>query len=309
MLRESEHLAKEGLSQLRARLGTTAVAMFAVALGATSCADQDSPNSATTTDKSRPPSASAEVRELVLPLDAYTITQPDVTLIQKAEDELTRRCMAQQGLTWTKIKRGRDDDTLPNRRRYGVAEMEVATRFGYHPPPDPESEHRTAQSDAREAALTRKERLAAYGRDGESGCRERATQELLAGIHKVDWELRDRVSADSHRRSQNDPSVIQATRSWSACMREHGFRYANPLTPGNDARWDTKSPTPAETRTAQADVQCKQRTGLVRTWWRAETALQRQAIAARAATFRLLKQAKAAYLASAQRVLAAPQSQ
>ena len=95
-----------------------------------------------------------------------------------------------------------------------------------------------------------------------------------------------------------------ATRQWSACMAAAGYRYAGPLDPPKDARFQDAR-TPLEISTAEADVACKQRTNLVGVWFAEESARQRSLIEANRPALELARTAFRAELAVAAGVRAA----
>lgn len=59
-----------------------------------------------------------------------------------------------------------------------------------------------------------------------------------------------------------DRQVLQAVADWSACMRDRGFDYKDPLAPLGAFRKET-SPSQKQIRTAVADDACKVKTNLV----------------------------------------------
>ncbi|MFE1172820.1 hypothetical protein [Streptomyces sp. NPDC058773] len=251
------------------------------------------------------PPASAEVRRLVLPFDTYALSGPDVHIIEAAEDVLIRGCMRAKGQGWIALPQpGAVDPDPPQRRRYGVIEPDVARRFGYHlPPATPETARRDKIWRARER-MPRAAQLAAYGKDGVSGCWKKAHAQLLRGVPKVSTALFNRRIRDEFTASQQDREVRSAVRSWSACMRRSGHRYADPLAAAGEDRW-TKSPRPSrhEIAAAQADVRCKKETRLVSVWGTAESRLQDGVVRSHAAEFRQLAAQKTSWLKAARRVI------
>ncbi|WP_225824091.1 hypothetical protein [Streptomyces naphthomycinicus] len=292
---------------MRLRMVSAAGALLVVSVMVTGCGDRHDAGPV----PQRAPRASQEVRALTLPLDAFALQLPDLTRVQNAEDALTRTCMARQHLRWPGIHRDPhgSPDQWPNRYRYGLIEPEVARRFGYHPLPDPEADRRSVQYHARQASLSSRQRLAAYGRDGEGGCRAEAVRHLLAGVPHPDWELLNRTSTETYRRAGRTKAVTHALREWSTCMRQHGFAYADPSAAGDDRHWNTTTPTEPEIRTALTDVACKHRSGLVDVWRETESALQRQAVDAHPDAFHALERAKTRYMSNVRTALARPGGQ
>ncbi|MFI1328825.1 hypothetical protein ACH4U7_01525 [Streptomyces sp. NPDC020845] len=272
-------------------------AVAAVCLVATGCSsgEADPAGSSPAQHTSRPPAPTREVRNLVLPFDAYTLDSPQVARIAVAQDRLIGSCMARSGFHWLRLPERRTE-SWPNRGRYGLIEAEPAKRYGYHPLPDPRSEAAEAWIARREQGLTPKERTAAYGRDGTSGCEKEAHSELLRNVPKVDFGRLDRISADTYERAKRHPDVVKAFARWSACMRAEGFHYPDPMAANNDPRWTGDSPSQVEIATARADVACKRRTSLVRIWWRTEADYQAQQIRQHAKWFAQIRLARTRYL-------------
>ncbi|MGW1620739.1 hypothetical protein [Streptomyces sp. NPDC002172] len=248
------------------------------------------------------PAADQEAKSLLLPVDDYTLDTPQTALILSAEDQLTAACMARLHLKWPQLTRHPSPFT-PNRLRYGPIEPQVAARYGYHELPDPDLSRREQQSAARDAGLSPRQRTAAYGTPHRPGCRSQARTRLLAQVPDVPWDLLNQITTTSYDLARQSPAVTTAGRRWSTCMRRRGFHYADPATAADDPRWNTRLASRAEIATARADVACKQLTGLVRTWWRTETALQNEAIARHARQFRAIAAARNQYLTRARQVL------
>jgi hypothetical protein len=240
------------------------------------------------------------VEQLVLPIDAYVLDTPQAGPIAVAEDRLIGACMARQGLGWVPLPADHAPRQWPNRGRYGLAEPEMARRYGYHQPSDPRSEARQAWVDARDGRLTPAQRTAAYGADGSGGCEAQAQRTLVRGVARVDFGALDRIAEDTYEASRRAPQVRRLFAQWETCMREQGFTYpADPMAANDDPRWDPDKPaSPAEIATARADVACKERTSLVTVWWRTEVVLQKREISRRAPWFATVRTARARYLAN-----------
>src|SRR4051794_7492976 len=76
----------------------------------------------------------AQVQGLPLPFDAFSPSLAARYTIENARDRLTRDCMTAKGQDWKVIQRPMGLKDLRNRRRYGVIEMKIAERYGYHVP-------------------------------------------------------------------------------------------------------------------------------------------------------------------------------
>ena len=251
------------------------------------------------------PLPGVEARELSIPFDRYNFSTSDISLLEGAEEVLVRDCMRQRGMAWEVLPRSAAEDLEPlNRRRYGVVEPEIARLFGYHSAPDrPTVARRAAARASRARSLSAKEQQASSGE--KDGCLGQARARLEQGTPQVDGALFNRLISETFEQSQRDPEVVQVFRAWSACMREQGWQYADPLAAITDQRWLTDGPaSQEEIRAAQADVRCKVKTGLVSTWSAVEKRIQDAAISAHPTEFQALRATKDQQLAAARAVLA-----
>ncbi|MFK4273016.1 hypothetical protein [Streptomyces milbemycinicus] len=230
----------------------------------------------------------------------------DTATVEAAEDLLVQRCMRRLGMGWKVIPRIAGDDA-PNRRRYGIIELAIAERFGYHVPPDTSGAAQRQELDnTREKTLAPREHQAAYGSDGLSGCWGQAHSRLLQRAPQADEVLLRRLVTEAYENSRRDDKVDQVVRSWRACMENKGLHYKDPISAAGDKRWG-RSPRPsrAELGTAVADVRCKTETGLVAAWHKIETRIQWDAIRTHPQLFHHLKEAKTGQLTAARQALAA----
>lgn len=258
-----------------------------------------------TADQKNVPEVGAEVRALRVPLDEYKLSRLDLQTIEYAEDLLTRDCMRELGMDWKMLPPPSHQDPDPlNRRRYGLIEPEIATRFGYHLPPlSPELTARESVWAQRDR-LPPAERRAAYGDDGQGGCRAEARDHLRKDIPDLDQSRLYDFSAEAFRASLADPEVVQVFGNWSACMKAEGFRYSDPLEPFGDAAWaKSRRPSAQEIVVAEADVRCKQETDLVSVWSGVEERIQLDVIRSHREDFGGFMRAKNAELDTARRTL------
>ncbi|MGI3226705.1 hypothetical protein ACRJ4B_25625 [Streptomyces sp. GTA36] len=93
-------------------------------------------------------------------------------------------------------------------------------------------------------------------------------------------------------RSQKDSRVVAGFRTWSSCMAAKGYRYASPMDAIDDPEFGTEKTNPTEISTARADVECKKKTGLVRTWFDVESTWQRTEIEKKAEELARIKRHK-----------------
>ncbi|MEU6991068.1 hypothetical protein ABZ953_10490 [Streptomyces sp. NPDC046465] len=248
----------------------------------------------------RPPAPSREIRALTLPLDAYELDSRSAALAATAQEKLIKSCMARQGLDWPELPHS-STETWPHRGRYGLAETAVAKRYGYHAIPDPATKTAERRLGQRDAKLTTRQRTAAYGTDGRSGCQARADRVLMRDVPMVNSDLVNEASHAAYEKSRHTPAAQRVFGEWRACMRKRGHAYRDPMDPNEDPRWKGGQPTRDEIATAQDDVACKLRTRLVAVWWRADATLQHQAIKDSAGRFRQVHEARKRYLENVRR--------
>jgi len=246
-----------------------------------------------------------EVRTLHVPFDEYKLSRLDLQTIEYAEDLLTRDCMRELGMDWEMLPPPSSQDSDPlNRRRYGLIEPEIATRFGYHlSPPSPELMARESVWAHRDR-LPLAERRAAYGDDGQGGCRAQARHHLRKDIPDLDQSRLYDFSAEAFDASMEDPEAVDVFGRWGACMKAEGFRYSDPLAPPGDPAWvESRRPSAPEIAVAEADVRCKQETGLVSAWSSVEERIQRDVLRSHREDFDGFRRAKDAELDAVHRTL------
>ncbi|MEE4543460.1 hypothetical protein V2S66_15945 [Streptomyces sp. V4-01] len=230
---------------------------------------------------------------LVLPLEAYMETYPETVTIGTAIDKLTERCMARYGFSLTLPPRGTlpppnyDDSNMA--RRYGITEPDKAAKFGYTLGDEGED-----GTGGPQLMLTDAARTVLTGRTGsapsapkapsyqgkalpDGGCKAEAARKV--GADRVDPTLASRLDAASLDKSQADAGVQQVVTAWSACMKSRGYTIDTPLNAPRLAPYVHGRPVgPKAIQVATADIACKKQTGLVKTWFGVESAIQRQQV-------------------------------
>ncbi|MGI5153393.1 hypothetical protein ACQEVC_44695 [Plantactinospora sp. CA-294935] len=296
--------------------------ILVVALLVAGCAAPGSPRSSGDVEPFPP---TAEVENLRLPFDAYTLSLAGLYIMANAQDVLTRECMAARGHDWEIIERPTDLKDLRNRRRYGVIEMSIAERFGFHVPAglltplDVEQRY-----DRRDNALSESQQAAVSGADG---CgREAATR--LRPEKSADLDLLRKLDRASLDDSQREQRVVVAMDAWRDCVRSLGFDYQDPFAAMSDPRWWAADAAAASNEEAAASseeatassgestasseeravavavVRCEEQTDLVAVWHAAEVKIQEEEIRRHPDYFRDLRAATEAELAAAEAVLA-----
>jgi len=219
-----------------------------------------------------------------LPIDDYLYSAAQVGVVEHARWLLAQDCMRTFGFTtWSPPPTEGTADALLADRRYGIA-----------PNADPRSQgYRLVPPDARAATvapapLTPAEAEVLIGQSGSGqpvrfyqqrpvpagGCAGSAEQRIADGGEYAHSNLAAQINIETFLRSKSDPTVQAAIRTWSACMRGAGYRYASPLDSVADPRWSTPTPTALEVRTATADLACTARTRLYRIWHDVEAGMQ-----------------------------------
>ncbi|MFC1419090.1 hypothetical protein [Streptacidiphilus cavernicola] len=229
---------------------------------------------------------------MVLPLEGYEETYPQSVQLEQANGKLMGSCLQQFGFAPLPSNAGKypppSNDLSNMPRRYGLADPQAAAQYGYHLPAD-----HSMPPGAAGPPLSAAEQLVAFGpahggaasaapgsyrgkQIPQGGCLGVATRAVGS---TVALSLVSRLDTASLDASQSDPRVVAVVRQWSGCMAGHGYRVADPfkaadLAPSlNSPKADAK-----EIAIATADVACKQQTGLVKTWFEVESAVQRQQI-------------------------------
>lgn len=215
---------------------------------------------------------SGEARTLRLPFDAYEPSASHLELVRQAVEILTSRCAHAKGYDRPPLAPVNVIDA-PDRRRYGVIEIEVARAAGYRLP------RTSAEKALRQAADARKGDLSRAAKAAIGACLDQSNARVYAKDDQPGLLVRlEKESFEGTRR--NDPKVKAVFADWRTCMTQKGQRgYADPMEAIGDDRWQGPHIDKAEMDTAVADVECKQKVGVVATWHQAEKAFQTKAIA------------------------------
>jgi hypothetical protein len=222
---------------------------------------------------------------MALPLEAYMESYPEQSAIVRAQLKLVKGCMAKFGFDYappaptTPLS---NDDANMN-RRYGLSDLDEAAQYGYHLPNYAEPQAIPPQpSSAEELVLIghsvtdRSATPAPASYHGipvpANGCIGSSSARLGAPLNTA---LPDQLDSESLSKSQAEPVVQTALHAWSGCMKSKGYTVDTPFNAASLAPSSNgSSPTSQEIQVAEADVACKQQTGLIRTWFTAETAVQ-----------------------------------
>ncbi|GAA0617167.1 hypothetical protein [Streptomyces crystallinus] len=256
-----------------------AVAVGAVAVAALS-ANSSSDGGKTTTAGARNAAAlpitagdSADPAQWRLPIETYMISRADARLVSSSRDRVIAACMKRAGFPqWAPAP---DLPPLGGRTetdwRYGIHDAAQAAKHGYHP------------DAADQQAYDRAMMAGAVDESGADpkvlqGCFQSAGGTVPAVTRS---DLVERIKGDSFRESVKDQKVTTVFAQWSTCMKAKGYSYAKPMDANDDKRFnDPHHITDLEIATATADVACRNRYHVERTWYEAEVALQTRAIKA-----------------------------
>ncbi len=233
--------------------------------------------------------------DLVLPLDAFKMSPAEALVFMSASDNLIQRCMADKGFDVPAIER------VPlvesgNERRYGLTDLDSASRYGYQPPTLTDAERRAEVSLRRaEASVTSPEAAVAMdggtftnvdGPERVGGCLGWAQAQLDA----TEWAIEDRfvenIAGDAFAKAEADERVRAAFEAWSDCMAAKGYDYPDPWVANDDQRWAPPEGLESgpltdgdpQLATAVADVTCKQEVNLVGISLAVESAYQLEMI-------------------------------
>lgn len=239
-----------------------------------------------------------------LPLEAYRLDHEEEAAYHRARDLLLHACMKRAGFEW-RVSSKAPSQPDPRRRRYGINDAGTAQAYGYHPPTDDPR----AALEADRALFRQPGAEEAYaGPEGTEGlgCAAQAEKRLAQGAGPVRRELFGVLDEESLNRSRRHPAVVTALQAWADCMRERGHPYETPYKAAADG-WGSPDTEPShrERAVATADVACKQRTGLVTTWLRVETDIQRGLITEHTEELARLRQADDVYRSNTAEVLSA----
>jgi hypothetical protein len=240
-----------------------------------------------------------EARTLRLPFDAYKPSASHLELIRQAIEILTSRCARARGYERPPLPPVNVIDA-PDRRRYGVIEIEVARAVGYRLP-------RTSGEKAlRQAADTRKGDLSRAARAAIGECLDQSNARVYAKDDQPGLLVQlEKESFEGTRR--NDPKVKAVFADWRTCMTQKGRRgYADPMEAIGDDRWQGPRIDKAEIDTAVADVECKQKVGLVATWHEEEKAFQAKAVAQHHSYFAQVRQTLQQEETTARNIISGP---
>ncbi|MEU1481383.1 hypothetical protein ACFYZ8_34725 [Streptomyces sp. NPDC001668] len=230
-------------------------------------------------DTSIAPRSNSLTADLALPVESYIFSEAEIGQLTRAMSSLAGRCMQDAGFTYRPEGTESPDIGVMD-RRYGIANSHTAQSYGYHFPAskaDRESAAKSLSQAGRVALVGKPEADGSLDPDG--GCIGEAKRRLAGSDAEFGPDETARaLNLESYARSQKDPRVLSAFRDWSSCMAAKGYRYDSPMDAIDDPAFAGEKASLTEISTARADVGCKKKTGLVRTWFDVESEWQRTEI-------------------------------
>ncbi|MGX1471292.1 UNVERIFIED_CONTAM: hypothetical protein RKD50_000100 [Streptomyces canus] len=253
-----------------------------------------------TVDKANWPPAtprSGLAKGLSLPLEDYMQTYQDTVALDNAARHLQKTCMADYGLTITLPPAGStpppNDNDANMERRYGITDRATAEKYGYGLPDDLQHqqgatlpkmsvEETEVFSGFTSLNLRDPHRSPAPStykgkKIHKNGCAGWADDQL--GTRSLDFSLVSELDGQSLTQSQQTPAVQDAITAWSKCMSSKGYTVDTPYNADKIVPHIDGTPSQDEIHVALADIDCKESTHLVKIWFDAESAIQKQQIA------------------------------
>lgn len=288
------------------RPGLAAVAVTCLALPLlAACADRSGNQAGGASHPVSPALTAATVRATLtlsdatalpdLPVAALQLSPARAAVLQDAAAVAVSGCMARLGVRYSAPTATSTVGQDPRLRRYGISDLAMARRYGYHLPgkeadPTPFSASTaTAPTRSMTALLDGSDRVAPDGAAVPAGgCVAQARTALAAPAAPSHAQILangkatgilSRIDAASYIATKSSPKVRAVFAKWSACMASRGYDFASPIAALDAADLQSATVSKAEIRQAVADVTCKQRTDLVARWAALEAPLQRAALA------------------------------
>ena len=300
----------------------------------TGCSADEKPTANDRDGQRQGDGTSASADDLVLPIDAYGLTTEEAGALARARELLVGDCLREYGFTVDSaaaVARSERSARLMidsfglhgNKRRYGVVSMEVANKYGYHLPAkveggagapitkkDADIYGSGPMTPAKEMVLSGRPTAGSASlpevngkRVPPTGCIGKADSQIAKTGSTGQADLVARIRAESFDSSVVDPAVTKAIGTWSECMKVKGYDVKRPED-ATGAFKDTAPVTAREIAMAQADVTCKQSTGLVEAWRNVEIEYQKRKIESHAAELQAIKDSNADQLRRASEALA-----
>ncbi|GGQ49583.1 hypothetical protein ACFFKE_08700 [Streptomyces mutabilis] len=207
-----------------------------------------------------------------LPIEAYLPTQAEHRLVSSNRDETIDACMADAGYPeWTPAP---DLPAIGGKTltdwRYGIHDATKAAERGYHP-----------DAEAQKAYDAAMEEGAVDESNADEGSLRNCVAQADGTVPALPADdLVQQIGGDAFRQAERDPKVVAAFAQWSSCMKDKGYDYVKPMDANDDPQFsDPSTVTDTEIATAKADVACRDKHQVEKTWFDAEAKLQQTSIA------------------------------
>ncbi|WP_435212720.1 hypothetical protein [Streptomyces sp. bgisy034] len=204
-----------------------------------------------------------------LPVETYAPTKAQTRMVSATRDELIDGCMDKKGFPeWTPAPDLPDlGGTTLTDWRYGIHDADEAQAYGYHP--DPEAQKAYDDALARDqSGNTDRDALRSCVDEADGGVPRLAVSPLV-----------NQIGGYSYQMARETPEVQKVFEQWSECMKTKGYAYAQPMDAAEDSRFITADrASELEKDTAVADVACRDRFDVEKTWFDAEARIQEQEI-------------------------------
>lgn len=223
---------------------------------------------------------------MVLPIEGYLLSYPELVAWQRAQQNLWKSCMRRYGFNSFSPPEpgmyppvGYDDANMA--RRYGISDAKEAARYGYHLPNDRGEPPVWEPAAGAEGAVFSGSgaQLAGGSYKGEKVPEGGCQGETKKKLGRISYPLASKVEFASLEESRKVAEVRAAVDKWSACMKSSGYRVTHPYkTPDLISTLGSENPSAEETALAVADVECKKTSRLVSIWFEAEKKIQNRRI-------------------------------
>ncbi|MFD5232494.1 hypothetical protein ACFWJ5_29030 [Streptomyces qaidamensis] len=275
-------------------------------------------------------------KNLTLPLEAYMASYEDQVIIEEAADDLQQSCMKDYGIDLTLPQAGANPPPSDNdaniERRYGISDRAEAEKYGYelppalrehteqtmrdlsgvevevltgHTKPEAPTAAEAGQPIAGPAQGVKPARAEYNGKAlKHGGCIGWSKDRL--GVKEADPVVVAQLAGDSLTESMKDDKVIKATAAWSSCMAGKGHAgLADPYNAMDQGVTADGEPTKESIALAVDDIDCKEQTDLVKTWFGVESAIQNRQIADHQSQLTAVKEQHGTEVAAARKQMTA----
>lgn len=199
------------------------------------------------------------------PLQPFMLSWRELTLVNHARSLLLKDCLAQSGIPFavtdldTALAQAKVAEREDASRLFGITDASTAKLHGYWPAPSASMSPGSVQGN--ETAI--------------QACAQQADRTLDRRADRSAYGLARELLIQSHQKLSTDREAQVAIRSWSACMRNFGYRVTSPVDDQGDIKHELQERSASSTDTLEAppsrreiemaltDIGCKVQTQLV----------------------------------------------